>query len=62
MAEAKKEKMVKVRMLVGMASMSNDRNIGDTPSIPESEAKRLIEAGVAAPVTKSAKPETREAT
>ena len=41
------EKLVKVKMVVAMASPENNRNVGDEPSVPEDEAKRLIEAGFA---------------
>lgn len=38
---------VRIKMLVGMASMSNDMNEGDTPTVSAAQAERLIEKGFA---------------
>ncbi len=48
---------VRIQMLVGMASMSNDRDQGSILTVGAAEAERLIEKGFAKRVGKATAPE-----
>lgn len=39
--------LTQIEMIVPMASLTNDRNVGDKPFVAPKEAERLIEKGFA---------------
>jgi len=48
---------MEVRLLVPRATITGAENVGDIVMVSDAEAKRMIEAGQAAPVARAAEPE-----
>lgn len=47
---------MKIKLLISRASAEGSQNVGDEIEVSNDEAKRMIDAGQAAPVRTSSKP------